>query len=699
MVTEAPDKKRYRIGDLVLDLEGYRVIRGDEELKLPKLSFDLLAALAARSPAVTTIPQLMDEVWGDVVVGEETVVQRVKLLREALRTGDEETKYIETVRGRGYKLTMPVERLSDQTATVNRSQTSALSFFGELQRRRVVQVAGAYVVVAWVILQLADIVLPELSLPGWTMRLVLVLLVVGFPIALLLAWAYQVTPSGVAQESSPSGRRTGVLIAIGGLLIGVGLGSAWWLSKRDGTQPASRSGVTGVAVLPFTDMSRDGDQAYFSDGLHEELLSRLAELGLFRVPSRTSVEVYRKTKKNAREIARELGVDMVLEGSARHSDGNVRVTVQLIDGDADDHIWVEDYDRELSMENLFAIQRELADQIADSLGAELSPEQERRIEQMPTTSLAAYDAYLKGNYHVNQYNPSDLRKAMSYYQRATELDPNFPGAWAGQAFTYVFGATGYGWLEPRDAIAPAKEYAQKALELDPERAKTLSLMGNIHYWYEWDWRTAERYFQRALGSDPRYVGGRLSYAYLLSSRGRHDEALKLIKECIELEPRSATVHANAAWRYLNARQYDRAVEHANTALGNDPRFNDALYARSWALMFSGRAEEALRDLEASDTPADVLGYALAMSGRTNEARDQLERIKTPPPGERVLPLSAAFVSIGLAEYDDAFEWLERAVQERHRDVLLLDVYEVYDPLRSDPRFDELKERIGLGTGL
>ena len=685
----------YRIGDLILDLEMYRVTRAGKELTLPKLSFDLLATLASRAPAVTTIRELMDEVWGDVVVGEETVVQRVKLLREVLKADNQETQYIENVRGRGYKLAVPVEVISEQDAAGAGKPDGVPSFLAELQRRRVLQVAGAYVVGAWIILQLADIVVPELSLPGWTMRLILVMLTIGFPIALLLAWAFQVTPTGVVQDASPTDRRTGALIGIGGLLIGIGLGGAWLLSGDGEPRLASRKGVTGIAVLPFTDMSRDSDQAYFSDGLHEELLSSLANLGLFRVPSRTSVEAYRETKKKAREIAEELGVEAVVEGSARHSEGQVVVTVQLIDGRADDHLWVQNYDRELSMENLFDIQRELATLIANSLGEQLSPEQEERVEELPTTSLAAYDAYLKGNYYALRYNSPDLRKAQSYFERAAELDPNFAGAWSGLAFTYSFGATGYGWLRPRDAIGPAKEYAARALELAPERAATLSLLGSIHYWFERDWRAGERYYMQALESEPQYVGARLSYAYLLSSRNRHDEAIGQIRMCLDLEPRSAMVHANAAWRYMNARQYALAIEHANETLSIDPRFPDAIISRSWALIFSGGLEEALEDLEASDQSADVLGFALAMSGRVEEAREQLRQFATPAPGERVVPVSAAIISIGLGDHDQAFEWLERAVEDQHRDVLQLDVWEVYDPLRSDRRFDELLERVGL----
>ena len=621
-VTSALDQPRFRVGDLVVDRGTYQVRFEDQEVPLPRLSFDLLVTLAERAPDVVKTADLMDAVWGDVVVSEETVVQRVKLLRDALRAHLGSTKYIETVRGRGYRLAATVQSIT-----------------------------------------------PELE-----------------PSPPLVDPAKEKTAINPAKDRPA---RAFLRFAVAGLLLA---GVVWAVGMRFSARDAKHGSTSrhSIAVLPLKDMSPGGDQAYFTDGIHEELLSRLAELEHFDVPSRTSVEAYRERKVPAKQIAEELGVDTLLEGSVRHASGRVRVTVQLIDGQTDRHLWVQDYDRMLSMDNLFAIQRDLAQAIARELGAQLSPDDQAQIERKPTQSLAAYDAYLKGKYHADQYTSDDLRRAKAYYERATELDPNFAEAWSGLAFVYTFGATAYGWMRPAEAVGPAKRYAQRALTLDPERPQTLSLMANIALWFDWDAAAATAYFERALTADPRYVGARASYAYLLSSLGRHDDAIAQVETCVALEPRSTVAHSNAAWRYLNARRYDRAIHHAEMALSLDDRFHDARNALGLALVLADREAEALRVVEQDGFWWPARAYTLAVVGRIDEARELLRGLATET---FVRPLSLAYIHVALGEHDEAFRWLELAVRERRRGILMLDVMPVFDPLRKDARFDALRRAL------
>lgn len=697
------NRERYRIGDLELDVGAGRLTRHGNDVSLPKLSFRFLTVLAQAHPDLVSVDQLMQSVWDGAIVNDETVTQRAKLLRDALSQAHSDYQYVETVRGLGYRLSCPVEALHDSEsdpAPPTPNPAAKIAILGELRRRRVFQVAFAYIVVSFAVLQGADILVPEFGLPEFTLRLVLALIILGFPVAVVLAWAFQVSPDGVVRDvGAADGRSVVAMVGLGALAISILGGIAWVATSGDSPDPQQSGDRPGVAVLPFKDISPEGDQAYFSDGIHEELLSRLAEVSAFRVPSRTSVEVYRDTDKRMPQIAAELGVDVILEGSTRHHGQKVRITVQLIDPRAEDHLWVGEYDRDLSVQELFEIQRDVATRVATSLEATLSPDETRRIAAPPTTSFNAYDAYLKGLYHGRRYTVDDLRQAIEYFGRAAEIDPAFADAWSGLANTYALAGTSYGWLEPAEAVTLARENAEKALELDPASAATVSLIGDILLWYEWDWAEAEQQYRRAIELEPDHIGSRLSYAYMLSALSRHDEAIEQILTCLELEPASARVHLNAAWRYMHARQYELAIRHANQVLDMDASYDDAYIARSYAYIFSGRLDEVVAGFTGLEDFTELHGYALARAGREAEARVHLERLKHPTRIERVSPGAVAIVLVGLGELDDAFDWIEQAAENRHRSVLLLDTWEVYDPLRSDPRFNELLREIGIRTNV
>lgn len=564
-----------------------------------------------------------------------------------------------------------------------------MSLFVELKRRRVIRVSAAYVIVCWLILQVADVVFPTIPLPDWSMRLLLAILVLGFPLVVLLAWVFQTSTSGaIERESIKIGPVILGALGFGALTVGAGLGFLWTSYYLHDEEPV-QSRRPSIAVLPLIDMSPGRDKAYFSDGIHEEMISRLSEIRQFAVTSRTSVDRYRdNTDLSVREIAKELGVDFILEGSVRHSGDRVRITVQFIDAATDEHVWVRDFDKRLSMDELFDIQSEVSENIAALLRTQLTPGELQRLARVPTNSLAAYEAYLKGSYHYRRYNPQDLRIALDYWHESAELDPEFADAWSGLANGHMLAATTYGWMAPDEAIGYAKQYGAIALRMKPYSGSTISLIGDIAYWYDFDAQTAEAKYLEGIAVDPHHIGNRLSYGYLLSTQGRHDEARAQIDYWLEKEPRAAHVHANAAWRYFDARKYDDAIRHADIALSLDPGLMDAANVKAYALILAGRLDEAEPLIEGHFVLKPLWLYK---TGRIDDARAYAEGVNdgTGRPGD----LALMYAVIG--DVDETIRQLDRAITERHRGALLINTWEIYDSVRADPRFQDLLRRVGF----
>lgn len=565
-----------------------------------------------------------------------------------------------------------------------------MALIAELKRRRVIRVLAGYIVIGWVVLQVADIVVPAMLLPEWSIRFLLITLVVLFPVVVLSAWIFQTTPENVIRRdtlrSSP-----GVLtvVAVVTFALGGALGLLWaYLNPSQLESPADRR--PRVAILPLKDMSPEGDKAYFSDGIHEELISRLAEIRSIAVPSRTSVDRYRETTLSTPDIAQELGVDYVLEGSVRHNTDRVLITLQLIDGETDNHIWVQDFDRKLTVDNLFDIQQNVARNVAKLLRTQLAPDELRLLGAAPTDNMAAYEAVLKGAFHYRRYSREDLRLALDYFEQGTELDPDFADAWSGLANTYMMAATTYGWLSPEEAIPLAKQYGARALELDPYRGATISLIGDIAYWHDYDPIAAESKYKEGIAIDPHHVGNRLSYAYLLSTQKRHDEAEAQISYCEREEPNSASIFANAAWRYIDARQYEKAIEKARTAIAIDPGLTDPYWSLGYALVYLNRFEEA-KLVPGMESHRIVSTMILARTGQVEEARSRVDTFRD----QMDRPIDVAMLYVIVEDFDEAFYWIEKAIEERHRGALLLGTWELFDPIRSDPRFDAALNRIGF----
>jgi adenylate cyclase len=453
-------------------------------------------------------------------------------------------------------------------------------FFAELKRRKVVRVAVVYAATAFVILQAADIMLPRLGVPEWAMSLVVVLVVLGFPLALVLAWALELTPDGVRvtpatvqsdpTQSAPSllGKRT--LVVTGVLIVlGIGLGAGWFL--RPTTTPIARE--ASIAVLPFVNMSASAENEYFSDGISEEILNLLAKVPGLQVAARTSSFAFKGRSEDASDIARQLRVGHVLEGSVRRAGDRVRITAQLIEADQGYHLWSEAYDRELA--DIFVVQDEIARAIVVALETHLGLGAGAELAQAPATqNPRAHDLYLVGLRDWSRRGDDPLRSALERFREAATLDPGYAAAHAGMALTYSV-LPMYGEFPVAEAVREGKAAARRAIELRPDLPEAHAALGQIAQKWEWDWHTAEQAYARALELNPNYATAHVWRCELLGILGRPEESFLACTHALTLDPLAPVAHNMLGVALAWARRNDAARESYTRALELDPGFEFA----------------------------------------------------------------------------------------------------------------------------
>ena len=428
-------------------------------------------------------------------------------------------------------------------------------FFGEVRRRKVYRVAAAYIIAAGGIIQLASAAFPAWELPSWTLRLLIVCLLMGFPVALMLAWAFDITTDGIqatpdVATSRSHARRNMMLLVACGLILSAGAG--FFLLPRVASHKVDRS----IAVLPFQNLSDEKENAYFADGVQDDLLTNLSKIGDLKVISRTSVMPYRATQSNAREIGKALGVGTILEGSVRRIGNRVRVNVQLINVANDQHIWAEDYDRELT--DVFAIQSDLAQKIAGELRAKLSPTEKAQIERKPTENSEAYLAFVEGHGLLARPDRfrADIEKAEQLFERATRLDPNFAGAFAALAWVEDWM---YHTFDPTPARkAKAHSAAEKALRLQPDLPEAHLALGFYHYYCERNYERALDEFAIARKSLPNSADVFLAIGAIQRRQGKWAESTANMEKAASLSPRDAFLLMNLADNYQANRDFDKA---------------------------------------------------------------------------------------------------------------------------------------------
>jgi serine/threonine-protein kinase len=547
-------------------------------------------------------------------------------------------------------------------------------FVKELNRRKVTRTAVAYAAVAFLIVQVVSAVFPSLPLPDWADTMVTVLLALGFPIALTLAWALEITPQGVRGELTAD--------------------------EAEAAAAAKELRVDSVAVLPFDNLSADPENEYFSDGITEDVIASIARIRGIRVLARPSVLRYKGERRPVDEIARELGVATLVTGSVRRSDGRLRVVVQVLDARDESHRWSETYDRMLG--DVFSIQGEIAEHVASAVRRELSASERASISTRGTSDSEAYDLYLRARYLWNQREPAAVAQSVDFFRRAVERDARFAQAHAGLADAHlVLGM--YGARAPVDVYPAARDAAGKALALEPTLGEAMAADACVTALYEWSWRAAGEKFQRAIDLAPSYATARQWHAMTaLTPTGRFAEALAALDRAQELDPASPAIATSKGIVHYYARDFSRARETLGAVIRAHASFGLAHHFLGLCHQAEGRAAEALESAQAavrhSGASAETLaaqGAALAACGRVAEAEGVLADLKGREAHGFVSPVLFAQVLLGLGRRDGALTELERALAAKATDLAWLGVRPSYRPLDGDARFEAIRGRVGL----
>lgn len=566
------------------------------------------------------------------------------------------------------------------------------SFLRELKRRNVYQVAAAYLVASFLVLQVASMAGDAFGLPGWFEPMAWVLCGLGLPLALVMAWAFELSPQGVRRTEGAGVETRGP--AAGGMALSPDA------MTDPGPRPEAGTGKS-IAVLPFADMSPDGDQAYFADGLAEELLNALSQLGDLSVSARTSSFAYRDREVGVREIGRELGVRTVLEGSVRKAGDQLRVTAQLVDVRDGYHLWSDTFDREL--EDVFAIQDEITASIVGALQVELLGDEGARLSRVGTKNPKAYDLYLKGRYYWQRRYRVGLDAALDFFQRALEEDPGFALSYAGIAEAYWALGT-YGMVAPDTARTRAMEASERAVELGPGLAESYCARGVLRADLEYDLQGAMEDLERALDLDPQHARAEAWRALYLGAWAGGDsrEAEAAVRRAIELAPESRYIRAVGGLAHLIGGRLDEAAEHLDRVLDDDPEMVLGLFTR--ALVHNGRGEhgEAVELLEKAAALTNrasfilaLLGAVLGAGGRTTAARDVLAELeeRAGREGQYVPPLHLATVEAQLGRREEALDHLARHAEAGYAGLGPFVSFGVLDVLRGAPRFDALLAKL------
>jgi TolB-like protein/DNA-binding winged helix-turn-helix (wHTH) protein/Flp pilus assembly protein TadD len=640
----------YEFGEFRLDAQN-RVLRlGEEPIALTPKAFEVLLSLIQHSGEVVSKDELMQAVWPDSFVEESNLTQTVFMLRKALgETPDQ--RYILTVQGRGYRLAVNVKTVSGNGH------------------------AGADSSVA-----------PEHLWMG--------------PSASLSDGSS--TSSGQTLVHPPTRNRlvlTAALIILitGGLLI--------WRTRTVWRRASAPPPLRSIAVLPLENFSGDSSQDYFVDGMTDELITDLAKVSALRVTSRTSVMRYKGTKKSLPEIARELNVDGVVEGSVTRSGNRVRITAQLLYAPSDQHLWADTYERDLG--DVLKLQSEVAQAIAQQVRVQVTPDQQARLRSARPVNPEAYEAYLKGRYYLTTRftMPQPLNMAKSYFEEAIRKDPDFALGYSGLADSYVWLALfGRGQVSTDRAYQSAKESVRKALELDNSIGQVHDTLGMLSWRFEWNWDAAEREFNQAVALAPSYSCAHEDRAVFLSFMGRRAEALAGVETSKTIDPSPSSAMTEAA-TYYQLRDYQALTEASRKGLTSNP--NEWTEHANLGIGYegTGKLPEAISEyqkaVEMSNGDYDAtasLAHAYAVIGRRSEAKKILRDLEQKSQSGYVSPYVMATIYSALGEKDRAFEFLERAYQERSLEMswhLKADLR--IDNLRSDPRFQNLVRRVGLAN--
>ena len=588
-----------------------------------------------------------------------------------------------------------------------------MTVLGELKRRNVFRVAALYLVAAWVLLQVGELLFGLLGLPAWSNKLLFAGLVLGFVPALIFSWVYELTPEGLKREheiernasiTAKTARKLD-LIVVGLLVIAIVMMAAERFIPRTAPIPAATEAASGaspaeapvqaaaksIAVLPFADMSSGKDQEYFADGLSEELLNLLAKIPDLRVAARTSAFKFKGEKIDVKDVAQKLNVAHILEGSVRKSGNKIRITAQLIKAADGYHLWSETYDR--TLDDIFVVQDDIAGEVVKALkltllGAPL-------VTRSRPVDPEAYNLALQGRFFLERRSQKDLERAVDYFRQARERDPEYALAWAGLSEAYGYQADG-GFAPPADGHRRAREAAEKALVLDPQLAEAHLAMGWIQQFYDWDWEAADASYRRALDLEPGNALALRRVAGQAFTLGRWSEAIDLTNKAIERDPLRPSTYSNLGLTLLAANR-DREAEIAfRKAMELDPDGAVRHLFLGRALLLQGKTDAALRETQQeTDESWRLTGLPLVFHalGRRGESDTALAALKDKYAGDSAYQIAEVHAFRG--EADLAFEWLERAYAQRDGGVAEIKGDRLMRGLVGDPRYKAFLRKLKL----
>jgi TolB-like protein/DNA-binding winged helix-turn-helix (wHTH) protein/Tfp pilus assembly protein PilF len=639
-------------------LPHHRELRADGvTVELGSRAFDILMVLIEARGALVTKDEILSRVWPDTVVEENNLVVQISALRKAL---GEDRDFIRTVSGRGYRFVAEISTAVAASEAETRVDRSAA--------------------------------VPSSNLPA--------------PISGLIGRGTELEkvsdlPAGVVDliDVSTAPRRPPRallwrLFGFGLVLVAVASFS-WLLYSRNQASPQIRS----IAVLPFESLSGDASQDYFADGMTDELITDLGQISSLRVISRISIMTYKHVHKLLPEIARELDVGAVVEGTVLRSGEQVRITAQLIAVPVERHIWAQSF--EGNVRDTLALQNSVARAIAEQIRAAVNQREQAALQNPKVVDPEAYEAYLKGRYFWNKRTGDGLKKAIGYFNLAIDEDPNYAKAYTGLADSYALsGDWEYGILSPQDAFPKAKAAATKALALDDNLAEAHTSLAFILDLYQWDWDSAEKEYSRAIALYPGYATAHHWYAWHLIVTGRTSDGIAQLRTAESLDPLSLIISADLADALCIAHLYDESVQQSRRTLEMDPNFAIARYELGQAYqqkhMYNEAIEEFKRAIQLSGDNEIFkanLAYAYAVSGKREEALQMVKDLEEGQTQHSSTDANIGLIYVGLGDKDQAMIWLDKAYQARFNPSILL--RPTFDPLRSDARFQDLLRRIGL----
>src|SRR6266852_2018209 len=646
-----------RFGVFEFDLRSGELRKHGIRIKLQDQPCQILAILLEHRGEMVTREELQHRLWpSDTYVDfDHSLNTAVMRLREALSDSSENPRFIETLPRRGYRFVAPVEERSVAVTETTPAQTGEVG---------VSQTAHSN----------DNPALPPLSLG---------------------------LPATAAEAGSRFSRPRLVSATI--FLVGIVLAGA--LAARYLSKPSVVSAplnhMTSLVVLPLENLSADKDQAYFADGMTDELIAHLAKIRSLRVISRTSSMEYKGTHKALSQIARDLKVDAIVEGTVMRSGDRVRITAELVQVATDRHLWAETYESQLG--DILALQSRVASAIVNEIRVKLTPEDQQRLASSRPVSTQSYENYLKGRYYWNKRSQKGLTKAIDYFQIAIEKDPQYALAYAGLADCYsIIGSAIVGTVPAAEVASKARAAALKSLELDNTLAEAHTALATVRFNYDWDWNAAASGFRRAAELNPSYATAYQRNSLYLMSMGRTSESIAEMNSAHDLDPLSISTNFSLGWRLYLAREYDQAIEQLRNTIDMDPDFILPHLVLGEAFEQKKAYDQAIAELrraselsQNSPPALAALARTYAVSGRTPEARNLLDQLMQQSKKQYVSPFYVAIVYAGLGENDRALDWLEKAYGDHSNAVVFLKVDPQLDTLRSNPRFHELQRKLRL----